>query len=643
MLANKRSRLSEPVKNDGTMGLEEQTFTDFDFTETINEALEKETPSIYLTTEQATLAEKIVINNEYISESVEPYYQLFDETDDTVSLDYNEFTEAMTKYYLENNPDPNESPIRGESYKLIINSDWLTLGGIRNDKKHFSTITIPWTNFKNKIQLYTQNPPKNSSESEDNLETAWSYLKAAENEKTSLPEPEKVTSKAVEDAEVSSEVTIDFYEFLRRIEEFCAYYSIVQDDINTKAFWLRLLPTGMNDLSEHVITKDAFLLYLPIITANSLTQEQKMIAWNIISAKTTKPLRTITLFACMHGSLTSTTVPVHVQQSSLLLTSSAKCGLSTFNNKFFFRAHSLIRKIRSVYKGFPEESQVTNGNIKMAELFDKKRRLGFVQLDNGEYLDSSSTNSTIFRDWLERKTNREDEFHLSIDELIHAAENPNPLINPKHHHHIRSHTLMEKIWGPDDSNNAIHQANHGLYIISTHHCEDIPYLQSLDNWSYPNLFKSYFNNNISDTLSKSLIFSDVFDGIRSHIKTSSGKFVPPLHPRTTPVDINVYFKNIKINRYNQISIINLVDAFLSMGFEMVNIVDTSCQDTDGSIISGSPTDTTKLVRQASIGSTRKGYENMELLSRTHTGGKQKTKRQNNRGKTKRNKKNKRIY
>jgi hypothetical protein len=183
---------------------------------------------------------------------------------------------------------------------------------------------------------------------------------------------------------------------------------------------------------------------------------------------------------------------------------------------------------------------------------------------------------------------------------------------------------MEKTWHPELSYKD-KLTRWGIYIVATHHVEGT-ILENLESWT-----STKFPSDIEEnSMNKNLSFSEVYEEFTQYV--GRGRDIPPISLHTADIETkDTSFASRlppHVKQYDYITLTRIVKAFKAMGFEMINIIDFSCQYIDNGIISDTKTDPFKLVRQSSIGSTRKGTDNMKKLFETKTGGK--TRKQQNR-------------
>jgi hypothetical protein len=377
-----------------------------------------------------------------------------------------------------------------------------------------------------------------------------------------------------------------------------------------------------------------------------------------------RPLKTITLCITMHGGLKTPSQSVsrdleRIKDKYILINVSSKCGVIVRTSASAKEKEMVIEGYRNVYKRHaPEESQVSIGNRIIANTFERCGLIHRPLYLPGGYRTTSLPGSYGLYNIYEQEPEELQKYHpgYTIEELKQAEETNNELTDTSVNHHMRTHTDLLKFWTPDPKLTLKYVSTYGIFIVCTHHCEEDHILKDLDNFK-TNIYNpqtsteeeeasiNLLNRNLGcheilDHLVKSLLMHrrPVSNSLVSYCGHHGGR---GFMCNVRADKLKVRDVELKVLKYIEIPVTRIVNLFLEMGFEMVNIIDQSCQHTSDieipglyGVISGTrqdfPGEGTQgrgLIRHASINSNLQAGEVTRLLESTHTGGRRRKKKQ----------------
>jgi hypothetical protein len=291
--------------------------------------------------------------------------------------------------------------------------------------------------------------------------------------------------------------------------------------------------------------------------------------------------------------------------------------------------------------------EILEGDLIIANANQKEKDTGMGTLPDGTRV-SRNTSTESYRNWYGRTNLRAEKgnniqspeyTNYDLDRLLEETKSTNAPAGIHGNSFIRTHTDMLKVWSPDKGIDFTSLAKFGLYIVATHHCEEDPLLESLETWSSneydageapltPHEIEGLY------VLNRNLSFHNVFQKLQSLFEENQ-RIIPGIS--SNPANMFPFTAggiDFSVTRYSGINLLTLVRCFLAMGFEFVNIIDTSCQvvrlpGEQTTTISGTPEDRIPegkpvgLVRQASLNSTQQGSDMIQHLLDTRTGGRRK--------------------
>jgi hypothetical protein len=364
-----------------------------------------------------------------------------------------------------------------------------------------------------------------------------------------------------------------------------------------------------------------------------------------------KSLKGVTILATMHGGLIFHNIPEDIKNKYIMVTNSGKCGMVTFRT-IIGESTDLptITSVKRVFKSVKGPGEILEGDRIIANANKEEKDTGMGTFPDGTRV-PTNTSMESYRKWYSRQSRDTQEEDIQspeytkygLDRLLEETKSNNAPAGTHGNSFIRTHTDMLKVWAPDPRLDFTTFTKYGLYIVTTHHCEDDPLLKSLETWSSNEYDAGDATLTPHETdglyvLNRNLSFHNVFQKLQSLFELN-GRIIPsisssPAHPRIFEVG-GVRFNG---SQYKSINLLTLVRCFLEMGFEFVNIVDTSCQIVRlpgdlTSTISGTPEDIIQegkpvgMVRQASLNSTQQGSDIMQHLMDTRTGGRRRRRKQ----------------